>query len=178
VDESELSSSFPGGGEEELQEAIRLYGQKILRYCHNILCDYYEAQDAAQMTFIKAYEKRRSFTGGTSLSSWLYRIAYTTCVDITRRKKFLLFGLIYDKREENRPDFIREDLKAALLTLSPKDRALIFSRVIDERDYAELESVYHASASALRKRYERARKKLARRLNGGGACFTRLEESQ
>ena len=88
---NDLNNTFSAGGEYELQCAIKLYGQPLLRYCHNILCDYFEAQDAVQMTFIKAYNKRKSFKSGTSLSSWLYRIAYTTCIDLMRRKKLLFF---------------------------------------------------------------------------------------
>ena len=88
---SDLNNTFATGGEYELRCAIELYGQPLLRYCHNILCDYFEAQDVVQMTFIKAYEKRKSFKSGTSLSAWLYRIAYTTCIDSLRKKKLLFF---------------------------------------------------------------------------------------
>lgn len=179
MEESVLNSVFASGGEEELNEAIRLYGHKILRYCHNILCDYHEAQDAVQITFMKAYDKRNSFADGTSLSAWLYRIAYTVCIDITRRRKFFLFGLVPDgPGESQHTDYISEDLKAALLTLSPKERALLFSRVMDEMDYADLESVYHASSAALRKRYERAKKKLVKHLTRINSCYARWEEPQ
>lgn len=39
-----LDESFSTGGEYELECAIELYGQPLLRYCHNILCDYHKAQ--------------------------------------------------------------------------------------------------------------------------------------
>jgi RNA polymerase sigma-70 factor (ECF subfamily) len=174
MDESTLNSTFATGGETELSEAILLYGQPLLRYCHNILCDYFEAQDAVQITFIKAYHKRKSFTNGTSLSSWLYRIAYTTCIDVLRRKKFAVFA----PKANTDLNLMSDDLKEALLQLSPTDRALVFSRVIEEKNYAELEEIYHLSASVLRKRYERAKKKLARILKEPDSYYARLEESK
>lgn len=92
--------NFKINTEEDLNLAMELYGQNLLRYCHNILCDYYEAEDVVQITFIKAYNKRKSFKEGTSLSAWLYRIAYTSCIDFIRRKKFQEFFYKETKKEE------------------------------------------------------------------------------
>ena len=59
------------------------------------------------------------------------------------------------------PDYIGPQLRAALLTLSPQERALVFGRVMEERSYEELSQMLGHSAATLRKRYERARHKLA-----------------
>ncbi len=179
----ELNDTFATGGEYELRCAMKLYGQPLLGYCHNILCDYFEAQDAVQMTFIKAYNKRKSFKSGTSLSAWLYRIAYTTCIDLLRKKKLLSFlpyinAKSFIKEESEESSFIGDDLKEALLTLSTEERALVFSRVIDEKSYAELEEIYRVSSSALRKRYERAKRKLSKALQETNSYYERLEGSK
>lgn len=171
--ENNNNLEFAIGGEYELGKAIEIYGQPLLRYCHNILCDYSEAQDAVQITFIKAYNKRTSFKRHTSLSAWLYRIAYTTCIDLLRKKRLLIFNLHAQKKEEN--TYISEELKEALLTLSPGDRALVFSRVMDEKSYIELEEIYQVSAVALRKRYERAKIKLAKKLKETNPYYLKLE---
>ena len=180
MEEKNLDRDFASGGEYELGIAIELYGQPLLRYCHNILCDYAEAQDAVQITFIKAYNKRKKFKSGTSLSAWLYRIAYTTCIDILRRKKLLFFlpqGL--SQRETNSDsNLISDDLKTALLALSPSDRALVFNRVIDEKSYADLEAIYNVPAATLRKRYERAKTKLGKLLKEMNPYYLRLEEEK
>lgn len=158
-----LNNTFAKGGEEELNEAIRIYGQRLLKYCHNILCDYYDAEEVVQITFLKAYEKRKNFKEGSSLSSWLYRIAYTTCIDYIRKKKFqMIFNKdIKERWHINQEKYMSDELREALMKISPRERALIFSRVLDEKDYSELEVIYKASAQTLRKRYERAKKKLA-----------------
>ena len=75
MDAHTLEARFAAGSEQALADAIALYGQPLLRYCHHILCDYHEAQDAVQTTFIKAYDNRSRFRPGTSLSAWLYRLA-------------------------------------------------------------------------------------------------------
>ena len=93
--------------------------------------------------------------------SWLYRIAYTTCMDMIRKRKWLFF-----MPKQNQADgFMNEELKEALSSLSVMERALIFNRIIEERDYLELEEIYQVPAATLRKRYERARKKLSNQLS-------------
>ena len=56
-----LEARFADDCEQALNEAVALYGQPLLRYCHHILCDYHDAQDAVQTTFIKAYDNRSRF---------------------------------------------------------------------------------------------------------------------
>ena len=50
--------------EERLTRAVEQYGQELLRYCHHILCDYHEAQDAVQTAFLKAWERAGSMPVG------------------------------------------------------------------------------------------------------------------
>lgn len=66
-------------------------------------------------------------------------------------------GMTSSKEDEH--DF-PETVKQVLLTLTPKDRALFFSRAVEEQSYKELSEIYGKSEAVLRKRYERARKKL------------------
>ena len=163
MDAHTLEARFAAGSEQALADAIALYGQPLLRYCHHILCDYHEAQDAVQTTFIKAYDHHKRFRPGTSLSAWLYRLAYTTCVDLLRRRKR---QLLTPPPVASDPDYIGEDLRRALATLSPEQRALVYSRVIEQRSFDALAVIYGKPAATLRKRYERARKKLAQALAG------------
>lgn len=159
MDEQELSRAFPGGDEACLAAVIARYGHPLLRYCHHILCDYHEAQDAVQTAFIKAWDNRKRFKAGTSLQAWLYKLAYHTCIDLLRSRKRQLFA---PPPPPEQPDYIGPELRAALGALTAEERGLIFGRVMDELSYDELSAIYGKSAATLRKRYERARKKLAR----------------
>lgn len=170
VDEKELEESFATGGDEEINYAIELYGQGLLKYCHSITGNYHDAQDIVQMTFIKAYSKRKKYKPGTSLSAWIYKIAYNTTIDTMRKRKVLFFL----KENEEDTSYISEDIKEALKSLTIADRALVFSRVIEEKSYSELEYIYGVSATTLRKRYERAKKKLAKALMDTNSYYERL----
>lgn len=147
-----------------LERLISAHGDKLLRYCHSILLDYHEAQDVVQATFIKAYAKVSARNAGATHGAWLYRAAYTGCMDILRRKKIqrLFFGEKAEEGVYTQEYFISDSVKQTLLQLSPKDRALVFSRAVEGYDFSDLETVYGVSAQTLRKRYERARRKLAK----------------
>ena len=60
MDEAELSRWFPTGDEACLEGAVARYGQALLRYCHHILCDYHEAQDAVQTALLPARKLART----------------------------------------------------------------------------------------------------------------------
>jgi len=163
--EQETLLAFVSGDESALEEIIDHYSKPLLRYCISILCDEEEAKDVLQDTFIKAYEKRTQFQLGTSIKSWLYRIAYTTAINAVRRRK-LRFKLL--KASKNigtvQESYISEPLYSILSSLSMADRALLYGRVLDESSYQELSQILNVSESTLRKRFERLRSKLAKKI--------------
>lgn len=158
----ELDQSFAEGGEEVLDLAMERYGQPLLRYCMGILCQEQDAQDVVQATFWKAYQRRSRFQKGTSLSAWLYRIAYTTSIDLLRRRRVQSLFFPPPERPETEP--MDETLREALLALTPRERALVLGRVLEEKSYEQLAEIFQAPPATLRKRYERAKHKLAKLL--------------
>jgi len=154
----------------ELEEIIATNGKQILRYCCALLRDYHEAQDVVQTTFLKALSKRNSIK--SELTPWLYRTAYNNCVDILRRRKWQRFFFAEERDSKaasyQMEDGMSEEVHEALSVLTPSDRALVVCRALDDLDYEQLSKIFSASPAALRKRYERAKKKLASALRMQG----------
>lgn len=154
--------------EEEFAQAVADYGQELLRYCHHILCDYHEAQDAAQTAFLKAWERWDSLRPGSDVRPWLYRLCYTACMDVLRRRKR---QRLLPEEGPREPDYMSPELRQALGELTARERALVFQRVMEGWSYRELEELYRVPAATLRKRYERAKSKLARLLTQEEASY-------
>lgn len=164
-----------GGAVPDLAGLAEAHGRGIIKYCYSLLLDYHEAQDAAQDVFLRAAAKLGGLRDSSAVSPWLYRMAYNICINILRRRKLAKLFLVREAakaKDSSHTDSydlgISPEIKAALSTLHPRDRALVYSRAVDEMEYSQLEAVYGAKASALRKRYERARKKLEQELIKNG----------
>ena len=157
----ELGHRFAAGGEDELEEVINLYGEKLLRYATAILCDYHEAENVVQEVFLSAYQHRTTFDG-SNLSAWLYKITYNRSLNQLKKRRFLFFSEIRVEAVSPANDTgLSDETLYALRRLKPKERALLYGRIMEEQSYKELSILLGCSPATLRKRYERAKKKLA-----------------
>lgn len=157
----------------DLETIADAYWEPLVKYCYNLLFDYHLAEDAVQDVLIKAAKKLPDLRDQVAIQPWLYKIAYNTCIDMLRRRRIANLFISQEKAQtpgahEDYYDFgISEDLQAALDTLSPRDRALLYSRAVDGFEYSELEAIYGVKAATLYKRYERVKKKIEKELQYG-----------
>lgn len=167
MSDTDLGQRFAAGGEDELEEVINLYGEKLLRYATAILCDYHEAENVVQDVFLSAYQNRKAFDG-KNLSAWLYKITYNRSLNQLKKRRILCFGEIRAQAVLPIDDTsLSDETLCALRRLKPKERALLYGRIMEELSYEELSQLLGCSPTALRKRYERAKNKLAAYLTAG-----------
>lgn len=158
--DTELGRRFATGGEDELEEIINLYGEDLLRYATAMLCDYQKAEDVVQEVFISAYQSRKTFDG-ENLSAWLYKITYNRSINQLKRRRVFSFSEIRYEAVSPAEDTLSDETLHALRRLKPKDRALLYGRIMEDQSYDELSRLSGSSPTTLRKQYERAKKKLA-----------------
>ena len=147
-----------------LEDIFAEYGEKLLRYATSILYNHQDAEDVVQDVFVAAHQHLSTFDG-QNLQAWLYKITYNKSINKLRRRRFLVFvGIPANTVAPESTGFSHEILHA-LGQLKPKDRALLYARIIEGCSYEELAQQMGGTAASLRKRYERARKKAAEYIN-------------
>lgn len=72
---------------EDFDELVRRNQKRIFRLLMSLLRDEDAADTLTQECFLKAYKKRSSFRGESSVDTWLYRIAVNLARDYQRSKR-------------------------------------------------------------------------------------------
>ena len=132
----------------------------------------------AQDTFMKVFKNLASFKGDCSFSTWIYRIAYNTAISSVRKKRYEFLAIeettLENVSEEEITNLFGQTesteqvqrLEVALEQLLPDERALILLFYWKEKTIEELVSITGLTASNIKVKLHRIRKKLFVLLNG------------
>lgn len=160
------------GDTQAFSNLIESYQGPVYNLCYRMLGDPYEAEDAAQETFLRAYRGIKRYDNQRSFSTWLLSIAAHYCIDQIRRRRFST--LSFDELPQlDPPDLepgpessmvIHQDqvkVQALLASLSLQDRAAVVMRYWYEFSYEEIAEALSMTVSAVKSRLHRARNELA-----------------
>ncbi len=165
------------GNDEAFTKLVEEYQTHVYNLCYRMLGEPEAAEDAAQETFLRAYQNLRRYDQTRSFATWLLSIGAHYCIDRLRRRKLAMFsmdeenddGTTLELADAASPDpeaesVKREDrdrLHILLKGLDETDRAAIIMRYwydYSENDIAESLSL---TISAVKSRLHRARRALA-----------------
>ena len=160
-------------------ELIRRYQERIYATIYHMTANHEDANDLAQETFIKAFQALKSFKGGASFYTWVYRIAVNKTINFlkqrNRRTQMSLNDV--DFNVENDPDLValisdntprrdaalgelQEKLNAAMLKLSDTHRLAVILHDVQGLPHEEIARIMGCNIGTVRSRLFYARQQL------------------
>ena len=131
-----------------------------------------EAEEIAQDTFIKAFQKLNSYEGKSKFSTWLYSITYNACISELRKRRIDFKSLddrqVSDQDEQRMHDYYRENrkedqekyLNLALEKLPEDDQVLVTLYYYENQSMDEISQITGLTVSNIKVKIHRARKKM------------------
>jgi RNA polymerase sigma-70 factor (ECF subfamily) len=135
------------------------------------------AEDAAQETFLRAFQHLHRYDQKRPFATWLLSIAAHYCIDKLRRRKFSMFSMDAEDDEGNTFEIAdpespnpeaesikgqtRTRIQSMLKDLDETDRAAIIMRYWYDYSEIEIAESLRLTVSAVKSRLHRARKELA-----------------
>ena len=131
-----------------------------------------EAEEIAQDTFIKAFQKLNSYEGKSKFSTWLYSITYNACISELRKRRIDFKSLddrqVSDQDEQRMHDYYRENrkedqekyLNLALEKLPEDDQVLVTLYYYENQSMDEISQITGLTVSNIKVKIHRARKRM------------------
>ena len=170
------------GDAQAFEQLVTPNEQMLWRVCWHYTHHQEDAADCLQETMLKAWRAIKSYRGECSLSSWLYRIASTVCLDFLRKQKRLPQTESADELAEEgfapvdespTPDEAilkaesADSIRAAIDSLPGDMRTVIILYALQGLPYEEIADTMNTSVGTVKSRLNRARQKIAKFLADG-----------
>ena len=173
MNHAELIQRILSGDSHAFGELVEVYQHMVYTVCMRVLRNPEDAQEAAQDAFVKAYRNLEGFTGGSKFSTWLYTIAYRSAISRGRQRRAdtdpldeLIHQPVAAAGSEMLHEMdVRHYLTQALERLTPEESTILSLHYLDELSVEEIVTITGLSASNVKVRLFRSRKRLEAALN-------------
>ena len=183
--EDALVTALCSGAEEAYEILIQRYQQPVYGLVSRLMNDSSDAADIVQEVFLKVFRNIGSFRGGSSLKTWIYRIAVNEAYNHRRwfsRHQRQEVALAAEEGVPSYEDSLRDPgrtpfdqaadheahllVEQALEKLNPRFRAAVVLRDIEDLSYEEIAAVLDISLGTVKSRIMRGREALRKILEG------------
>ncbi len=178
-EESALVRAAQRGDLRAYDELVRRCQERVYGTIYHMTANHEDANDLAQETFIKAYQALKSFRGGSSFYTWVYRIAVNKTINFLKQRKNRVQMSLndLDAHVENDPDLVslishdtprrdaqlselQEKLNECLLKLSDEHRLVVVLHDVQGLPHDDIAKIMDCNVGTVRSRLFYARQQL------------------
>jgi len=180
--DQELVDQVVGGDASVFGQVVERYQERLYNTVYRLVGSAEDARDVVQEVFIKAYENLAGFRGGSSLYTWLFRIAVNTSLSYRRKRKWVHLVAPTGEAPEGNPAEawadpaapdpagriahaeIEQEVQQALGELEEELRTVVVLRDIQHCDYRQIAQILEVPTGTVKSRLHRARLLLREKL--------------
>lgn len=163
------------GYELAFEKLVKKYQKPVLNTIYRYIGNYFEAEDIAQIVFIKVWQNIKNFQSQAKFSTWLYRIVVNQCLDYRKKSKSPIITLT-DKSsqgeiskslavESNYEQKKKIDIvKKAINELPSQQRIALILAHYEKKSYQEIADIMGTSLASVTSFIYRAKQNLKRKL--------------
>src|SRR5213592_3667254 len=178
-EERELVRRARQGELEAYDELVRRYQERIYATIYHMTSNHEDANDLAQEAFVKAFHALKSFKGGSSFYTWVYRIAVNKTINFLKQRKNRTHLSLddLDFNAEHDPDFValisektprreidltelQEKLNIAMQKLSEPHRLVVTLHDVQGASHEEIAKIMNCNIGTVRSRLFYARQQM------------------
>ena len=154
-------------------EIVTLYQEVAYGWAYAVLGDFHLAQDAAQESFVSAWNKLAQLQHPSAFAGWFRGIVLTECNRLTRRKRLKTTSLddfvqipstLADAQKALEENELRQALWAAIEELPENERAVVWLFYTKECTLADISRILGLPTTTVAKRLYSARMRLKRKM--------------
>lgn len=182
--EQDLVARALRGDEAAIRTVVRQNNRRLFRVARSILKDDWEAEDAVQEAYVRAFSRLSEFEGRSALSTWLTRIVVNEALGRLRKRRpaadlaevehgiadngqlvpFPLAAPQLDPERAMAQSQLNNVLEKAIDALPDIYRVVLVARVIEEMSVDETAALFDLEPATVKTRLHRARALLRREL--------------
>ena len=171
--ETTIINKINDGDTQAFAVLVDRYKDLVFTLALRMLKNREEAEEVAQDTFIKVFTALPRFKGDSKLSTWIYKVAYNSCLDRIRKNKRGVDEVGIDsftehqiKTVDNALDALKEKeqqqtIQHCLQQLASKDSFLLTLFYFEELSLEEISQIVNMEPNTVKVNIHRARKRLA-----------------
>jgi RNA polymerase sigma-70 factor (ECF subfamily) len=183
---SDIEVVIRAGDERAFTEIVDRHRRELQVHCYRMVGSLQDAEDMVQETLLRAWAKRSTFEGRSTLRAWLYRIATNACLDLIKRRKRVVTvdpqakaptevtwlepfpdSMLPESDDPAAATVARETIElayiAAIQHLPPRQRAILLLRDAIGWSAKETAALMEMSVAAVNSALQRARATLGER---------------
>ena len=175
-EDAQLVNQFLTGDENAFTTLVKKYQKSVHALAWRKVGDFHTAEELAQDTFLKAYQKLATLKNPNQFAGWLYVIADRICIDWHRQQKPSMESLETtsgeeieessyrhyedEQREEASLEHRHRRIRNLLEKLPESERTVVTLHYLGEMTYKAISEFLGVSPNTVKSRLQRARNRL------------------